>query len=455
MMILSSTGWAKRQFGNVQLEDKRRRPRAVTMGAAFMRNPGASLPQQMGSPKALKAAYRLLAEEDVTFSALMEPHWRQTLEMAHQHPVVLFVQDTTLLDYSHHPATTGLGPIGDGQGRGIMLQTVLAVVPHPRQLLGIAHQEPFLRRPVPRKGENASQRQKRPRESQVWSRSVEAIGAAPANSCWVHVADRGSDIFEFMATCRQHQSHFLIRAQHNRRVQLAPGKQGLLFPWVRRLRTQGTRVLELPARPGQPARRAQVHITFGRATFLPPIYRPHQPPIQAWVIRIWEPHPPPGVEAPVEWILVTSVPTESVEAAWERADWYTCRWLDEDYHQCLKTGCQIEKRQLQDGEALKRLLGFLAPVAVRLLQLRELARLNPEQLACSALPRELVQLVAHLAHVPAQRLTLGAFWRAVAQQGGYLGRRRDGPPGWKTLWRGWLHIQTLLEGVRLASSLSP
>ncbi len=187
-----------------------------------------------------------------------------------------------------------------------------------------------------------------------------------------------------------------------------------------------------------------MHISFGHATFWPPIDQPPPPPIQAWVIRLWEPHPPADSAEPVEWIWVTSVPTESVAAAWERAEWYTCRGLDEDYHQCLKTGCQIEKRQLQEGEALKRLLGFLSPVAVQLLPLRELARLNPEQLAPSALPRELVQLVAHLAEVPAKTLTVGAFWRAVAQQGGYLGRRWDGPPGWKTLWRGWLHIQTLL-----------
>ena len=422
-MMLNPPEWARRQFGSVQLEDERRTPRAVSMGAAFMRNPSASLPRQMGSPKALKAAYRLLAEEDVTFVALMEPHWQHTRAAAQPHPLVLLVQDTTELDYSAHFTTTGLGPIGNG--RGMLPQTVLAVVPQPRQVLGIAHQEPFLHQPVPRKGENASQRQKRPRESEVWSRSVERIGPAPAGCLWVHVGDRSSDLYEFQLTCHQTQTHFLVRARHNRRIYTPSG------------------------------RATRVQISFGTVTLRPPIYLARRPPIKAWVIRIWEPHPPAEVEEPVEWILVTSVPTGSLEAAWARAAWYTCRWLDEDYHQCLKTGCQIEKRQLQDGEALKRLLGFLSPVAVKPLQLRELARLNPAQLAHSALPRELVQLVGQLADMPAETLTLRAFWRAVAQQGGYVGRRRDGPPGWKTLWRGWSHIQTLLECVHLASSLSP
>ena len=76
-------------------------------------------------------------------------------------------------------------------------------------------------------------------------------------------------------------------------------------------------------------------------------------------------------------------------------------------------------------------------------------------LALAELPRELVQVVAHLAEVPVETLTVQCFWRAVAQQGGYLGRRRDGPPGWKTLWKGWLYIQTLLEGIHLAQQPPP
>lgn len=135
--------------------------------------------------------------------------------------------------------------------------------------------------------------------------------------------------------------------------------------------------------------------------------------------------------------------------------WYTYRWLVEDYHKCLKTGCSLEKRQLHDYAPLTRLLGVLAPIAMRLLQLREIARLAPERLALEVLPPEVVHLVAVLADLDPATLTAGRFWREVAQQGGHLGRRRDGPPGWQTLWRGWLHLQTLLEGVHLAPLLPP
>ena len=195
-VILSPSRWSRRQFGTVDLGDQRRERRAVMMATRLTRNPTASLPNQMGSPKALKAAYRVLSEVDVTYEALMTPHWEQTQRAVSQERLVLMVQDTTPIDHTHHPTTKGLGPIGNNRGYGYLLHTVLALVPRPRRVLGIVHQEPFLRQAAPR--ESCNRRRRRPRESQVWMRAAQAVGPAPENSLWVHVGDRYSDIFEFM-----------------------------------------------------------------------------------------------------------------------------------------------------------------------------------------------------------------------------------------------------------------
>jgi hypothetical protein len=176
-------------------------------------------------------------------------------------------------------------------------------------------------------------------------------------------------------------------------------------------------------------------------------------PIVVEVVRVWEPEPPEGVE-PIEWVLLTSMPIQSVEQAWERVEWYRLRWIVEDDPQGLKTGCRLEQRQLQSSTGLRRLLGLLAPAAVRLLQLRAVARQSPQQSALQSLPMDLVQVVASLAQVPAAGLTAQQCWHTIARYGGYLGRKRDGPPGWKTLWKGWLYIQALLEGVHLAAQLA-
>jgi len=451
--LLSPRGWAECMFGSVKLQDRRREQRLVALAALLGRRPSASLPEQMHSPQALKAAYRLLASEAVSFSALATPHWEATRRQAGTPGVVLLIQDTTELDYTHHPTTQGLGPIGNGRGRGFLLQSVLAVRPAPRQVLGLAAQEPFLRQPAPQPNESRAQRQQRARESQVWSRQVVAIGTPPPGATWVHVGDRYSDMFEFFTTCRQQACQFLIRAAQDRRVRDGTASRSL-FALARTLPSQAERPLSVTARPGRPAREARVHLSFSAVTVLPPTKGPWREPVPLWVVRVWEPEPPPETE-PVEWILLTTVPTTSVAAGWERVDWYTQRWLAEDYHQCLKTGCAMEQRQLQTYAGLTRLLGLLGPLAAHLLELRELARREPERLAPEALPGELVRVVAALAEVPVATLTLAGFWRSVAQQGGYLGRRRDGPPGWQTLWRGWLYIQTLLEGIHLARHLPP
>jgi hypothetical protein len=227
-----------------------------------------------------------------------------------------------------------------------------------------------------------------------------------------------------------------------------------LFAALPQLAKFGQRELEVPAQHGHAKRVAQLTLHAGPLTLLPPRQPSGQEPVRLWVVWVRESGPPPDEGEPLEWVLLTSVPTADRAAAWERVAWYRCRWIVEEYHQCLKTGCRLEQRQLREEARLERLLGVLAPMAVYLLQLRDLARTEPQRLARETLPADLVRLVARLAQVAVETLTLASFWTAVARQGGYLGRTHDGPPGWKTLWAGWRRIHTLLEGGRLAAHLT-
>ena len=474
--MLSALQWAESTFGSVHLGDQRRTARAVAIASAIAHHPAASLPAQMPDEAALEASYRFLQTPDVTYEQLIGPHVAQTRAQASKQQQVLLIQDTTEVDYQQHPTTTGLGPIGNGTHHGYLLQSVLAVVPTSREVLGLMHQEPFLRQPAP-KGETRHQREQRERESQVWERSVQAIGTPPDGVQWIHVGDRYSDIYSFLSLCKQQQCDFVVRAAQDRCVDLlveqadaavpprshhprragqeAAPKPQHLFEVVRGWTAAGSQDLHLEASKQTKARVARVVISFGCLRLLPPQNQQacQLRPLVVWVVRVWEPEPPEGVEA-LEWVLLTSVPTATLVQAWERVDWYRARWIVEDYHQGLKTGCSIEERQLQSYEALRRLLGFLAPTAVRLLQLRAAARETPERLAGEFLPTDLVQVVAVLANVPVAELTAQQCWYTIARRGGYLRRRSSGPPGWKTLWKGWFYVQTLLEGVHLATRLS-
>jgi hypothetical protein len=458
MPLLDPTEWAAATFRRAALGDARRTRRLVAAAAALATTPAAALPTALGDPAALKATYRLLHAEAVPVDALTAPVRAQTLAGARTAPVVLLVQDTTALDYTPHPATAGLGPIGDGRGRGYLLHSVLAVVPAgaatPRRLLGLAHLEPFLRVPAPRRGERCSERRARPRESAVWARAVTAIGAPPPGATWVHVGDRGADIFAFLTAGHAARVDFLVRAVQDRRANTADGTATRLLTAARALPpAEERRALALPARPGRPARTADVAVAWAPLTVQPPADLRDAQPIPAWVVRVGEPDPPTAGGAPLEWVLLTSVPVADAAVAWARVAWYRDRWLVEEYHACLKTGCRLAASQLRDKEALWRLLGLRAPLAVRLLTLREAARAAPAQPAVAVVPAEVVAVVAAKTGQPAAGMTVRTVWRSIARLGGHQGRTHDGEPGWQTLWRGWLYVQTLLEGVHLARDL--
>jgi len=155
----------------------------------------------------------------------MQPHWQQTREQIETKPVVLLVQDTTEVDLSHHPTTKGLGQVGNERGRGLYLQTILAVLPQQGEVLGSAMQEPFVRTPAPAGETRSKRRQRTQRETDVWMRLVGRLESFPAQTTSVHVGDPGADLFAFFQACRATQTHFLVRAFENRRLQPEEGIQ--------------------------------------------------------------------------------------------------------------------------------------------------------------------------------------------------------------------------------------
>jgi hypothetical protein len=420
-------------------------------------NPEASLPNQMHSPGALTGAYRLLNNGQVTLHALLEPHCQHTLTAAHGQAVTLWVEDTTELDYTAHTRKTGLGPIGNGQGRGLLLHSTLGIVPDSRTVLGLGHVQVVLRQARPK----ATQGWRRTAEGRVWEVSAQAIGRPPVGALWVHVSDRGSDMFEYMATCVEADKHFLLRVAHNRKLtwedalpQAEPEAAQKLLDYARGLPEypDSGYTLDIAATAKQPARQAHLALAWAQVVMAPPRQAPpdirqHQP-LTVWVLRVWEPDAPPGVEA-VEWVLLTSLPILTLDDARQVVDWYTCRWLCEDFHQCLKTGCRVEGSQLDDADDLQRLLGLAAPIAVRLLQLRHDARQAPDALAATRVDPLMVDVLARQQQTNAQTMTVFDFWCRVARLGGFQGRKRDGFPGWRTVWRGWRYLSDLTEGARL------
>jgi hypothetical protein len=446
--------WAEAHFADAQLGDRRRTQRLVASAAKIATHPEKSF-TQLFDWNELRGFYRLCDQEQATLEAVQQPHWQRTRQAMAQHPQVLILHDTTELDYSSHKKLTGTGQIGNENGRGFLQHNSLALLPQSRQLLGLAYQQLKVRQPAP-PGETPYQRKRRVRESELWHKGFRAPGHPPAASVWVDIADRGSDDYEAMRACRQVDHQFLLRVSQNRVVFLTPqaDRKGHLLDYARSLPSQGSDQVDIPGRGGRPARTALVQLAAAPVWLPAPSGTPQrwsQPILAAWVIRVWEANPPSDCTEPLDWFLVCSVPTQSLEELKERRDWYCCRWLVEVYHDIEKNGCSEEKRRLATAERLEPCLAVLAVVAVRVFQLRCALEWQPEEPAEQVGTAEEIELVRRVTKNSAERFTVRDFVRGVAKLGGFLGRKGDGKPGVRALWRGYQRLQDMLQGHRLLS----
>jgi hypothetical protein len=447
----SVTDWAQVNFGNCALGDKRRTQRLVKVAEQFANNPAASLPDQNELWKDLKAAYRLFDRDEVTFSAVGRPHWELTKRSAQGRCLV--IGDTTEIDFGKHRDIIGIGETGNGSGQGFLLHNALLVRAETAEIVGVAGQAIYYRRKNRKshRRENAARRLKRDRESQVWGQVIDDIGAPAAGVEYVHVFDRGADNFEVYCHLLANHGQWVIRAAKlNRYVLAGENEQRMqLGSYLPQLGVLGQYTLALRARPGQAAREARLEVRLGRVKIprprhvSPQVRARRQPPIAMQVIEVVEVDAPAGV-TPIRWVLFTSLPVATFDDAWQVIDYYEMRWLIEEYHKALKTGCSVESRQLHAAQRLEAMVALTSVVAVRLLQLKSLARVQPDLPAARVVPRVWLRMLklARKNLTSVHDLTVGQFYRQVAMLGGFLARKGDGHPGWITLWRGWEKLNT-------------
>ena len=176
------------------------------------------------------------------------------------------------------------------------------------------------------------------------------------------------------------------------------------------------------------------------------LYEPR--PLRVWVIRVWEIAPPKGA-TPVEWILLTNVAAATVAGAWERVGWYECRWVVEEYHKAQKTGCALEDMQFTTEAALQPMIALLSVVATQLLNLRAVARQADAKTrpADEVVHKDYVAVLSAWRYKELRPLTMHEFFYALGRLGGHQNRKCDKQPGWLVLWRGWMKLQSMVEGA--------
>ena len=477
--------WAFVNFGKAEFGHKRKTDRVVAIAATAAVHGSWSTPVQFKTDAEAKAACRLFNSEVVTHAAVTASHRQRVISQARvsANPV-LFIHDDTMLDFSHRHALEGIGPIGNGKGRGLMAHTCLVSDAATNGIVGVAHQEIWARpeEQITHPGnwhnmsvldqrkwiKNERRRLNKDRkianggrtEAQVWEETVSAIGPCPAGQIWVSIGDRGADVYSHFEQCRAMNWHCLVRLRHDRAID---GDDHAMTS-VRSLPPMAQHVvvidgsLDPDENDGtETARTKPKTFVLNVAWEAVSVKRPRgsgddtATSIQCHIVRAW--NEPKNGEDKVEWILLSTFPVLHKEDAVERLNWYKRRWVIEDFHKALKSGCKVQRSQIRTMDALMPLIGMCTVVAMRLVQMRDDARANPEQIVEES--EETIQILAAAIGKPDKTLrTKRGFLRGVAMLGGFFGRKCDLQPGWQTIARGWYELQTLLRGVEIGRALA-
>jgi len=442
------TNWAVNEFADAELGDLRRTTRLVELAHVLAQHPTAALPEACGNDARLKAAYRFFANDDIVPQDILSSHIEATYSRLAKVPLVLAVQDTTEVDWTGHPATTGLGSLGHTACQGLHVHRTLAFTPE-RLPVGLLAQHVWARDPdAMGKRERRKQLPIGQKESQKWLTSLAAVRSAHdwcPQTRFVSMGDREADVYDLLASERPTGVDLLVRAAWNRCVE-APERY--VWATVEAQPPVEHIVLHVPRRGQQPARDARLALRFCPLTLCPPQHRMSEglPAVALWAVQVREVAPPAGVE-PIEWLLLTTVAVQTVDDAIERVAWYACRWGIEVWHRILNSGCRIEARQLATAERLQRCLTLYSVMAWRVFYATMLARAVPE-MPCSVLLeieawQALYCAIHHCPLPPDEPPTLSEAVRWIAQLGGFVGRRPRDRPGAETLWRGLQHLSDL------------
>jgi hypothetical protein len=445
----SPVEWIAYELQEVSLGDKRLDWRILDSAVKLAAAPSASIPQACDDWADTKATYRLFDNPKTTAEKIRLPHQIRTKSRLSGHKIVLVVQDSSYLDYSHHPAKSGVGPIGTSQQTltGLVMHSALAMTTTGLPL-GVLSQVCWAREEEP-KQMTAAERRKVPieeKESYKWLRALnETMPLIPTGTQAVTVGDSEADIFELFAHVCSLQTDMLIRAGQNRSV--CDPEIGLLWPVLDRCQIAGHLTVQVAKQDNQPAREALVSVRFSPVTLKKPQHLSKDiADIALYAVLVQEEQPPAGI-TPLCWLLLTTVPVLCLADAIERIAWYCQRWQIELYHKVLKSGCQVEKSQLATTERLLPLLALYSIIAWRLCWMTYLARHDPDAPCTAVLTdqewRPLYTFIHKTnpppLHVPTVRQVI--LW--IARLGGFLARRSDGDPGVTVIWRGWQRLSDI------------
>jgi hypothetical protein len=451
--------WAAHVAGQADLPDERLNTRLGLILQALAEKPLDSFPQACANASQAQALYRFLRNPRLDLSHFLQPIVDTALDACRGCGTILAIQDSSSANYATLAHTTGLGKLNDSDALGIHFHTTIAVQ-RDGVVRGMLHQTHWCRPPDTPTAPD--QHQKKPiadKESVKWLDGIEAAEAAldnlPADERprLIHVFDREGDIHEVLERISASPHGAVIRVTQKTRA--VAGDTASVGAAIAAAPCRGVQTLEIPARHGVKKRQARLELRAVTVTVTPDTRKyPHRQQVTWTLVEAKEIDAPAGSE-PLHWLLWTTEPTATVADIAEVLRLYKLRWLIEDYHLTLKSGCRIEALCLETAERLIKALILYSAVALRIVALRDLARQQPNA-PCTVLLTRLQwhALYAYIhgkapdAQTPIPPVRQAVLW--IGRLGGHLNRKGDGMPGVRVLWRGWRDLSILVAGYQAA-----
>ena len=406
---------------------------------------------------------RFLGNAKVTTTRIIES-WSDGTVMAAEGRHVLAIQDTSEINFATKAQNRrGLGEIGHGNTRGVLLHPMLAADAESGCCLGLLHGEIWTRQG--RRTVSHDNRDLKDKESQRWIATALAAKPLLAKAAMVTMlGDRESDIFALYACAAEHQFHVIARSMHDRKLADGCG----LYAASEAMTSIEQRTIVLPARAQRPERAALLDLRFGAVELARPQtkFLRHLPKsLPLILVDVREIEPQAGIE-PLHWRLLTTHPVTNAEEAWRIIEWYKRRWLIEQFFRILKTqGLKLEDSQIGTAERLLKLVAIAAKAAVislQLVQARDGRDNQSVRIAFNA--GEVATLAALNRNLEAQSKRLrnphppdSLAWAAwiIGRLGGWDGYPASKPPGPITMKHGLQYFHAAAAGWSLRDLCMP
>ncbi|ELL2068272.1 IS4 family transposase, partial [Salmonella enterica] len=436
-------------------------------------SPSESIPVSCRTWSETKAAYRCFSSDKVTADKIMAPHKEKIIERTQQFERVLVLQDTTELNYSGQKKKQGVGPRRHEAERDLFIHPQL-VISESGVCLGIYDDYQWFRKELKTQKQsrkeitNDSLHKKHISEKETgrwiegYKKSTELANCCPDTQV-ISVSDREGDIYDLFECAEKKngiKADWLVRMKCIKRATMnISGYRDNLLLNERVMQICPQQIVEftLPEGRGQPSRKVQQELRLARLTLHPPTGRRGKlrcSPVTVTVLLAMEINPPENVK-PLTWWLMSSVSPDELTEPAQLIQWYLLRWQIEVFFKILKSGCQVEKLQLETFERTRNCLALYLIIAWRILYISSLYKVEPEGTSTLIFEKkewEYLWILVENTPPPEDIPSIRTSVLMLARLGGYLARKNDSPPGPKSIWSGLMRLMLSINAIEIAKN---